>query len=296
MCSGGPRGLSRAMRPVTPSLLHTVVAFSLGLSCTAGPDPTAPDVSPWRGLGEVPSAGSARYIYAWDMTGVEVVGEDGAWATMTDLGYRVTVVAGYVVSASVQLTACPADDSSTAWWRQLIGVPAARAGHGTEGNPAAVTQALVERLHATATREIGTVNALSDRLCGVHYLVGPADRDSLDLPESPQMVDRSLYLEGRWRAPGSDVEHPFVVDTAMSWGVLSELYPPGRFRDAGAQREVDTASGGVLVVIGRRAATMFDGIAFAEQTERTLPTRVLDGLLTSTELAIDLGDPARSLD
>lgn len=265
-------------------VLLTPVVLSLAACHDSEPLAVTP---PWVSTGAVPSAGTLTYRYEWGVEGVQFSPSEGTWSVQTDLGYEVVVERGYVVSASVQLTECEQHAGVMGrFWESLGLIPRARAGHGGRRNPAAITQGVTESLVSLTDREAGSAHALSASYCGVHYLVAPGDAATRFLPENPQMVDRTLYVEGRWRAPGSSEWVAFVVDTSLNWGILTKLYPPGLYQYEGEERVVDTSKGGALVVVRRNAAWLFDGIDFQGLTEKQLSTRLLNAFFEATEIAV----------
>tara|TARA_B100000674_G_C37582831_1_gene797156 strand:- start:14 stop:715 length:702 start_codon:yes stop_codon:yes gene_type:complete len=232
-----------------------------------------------------------RYRYEWDRTGIETLSEGGPWFVVNDLGYTVTVDSGFLVSASVQLSQCEEETSTIGYlWNALFGIGSARAGHSSEYNPAAITTGVVESLTMMPDIDAGTVTELAERFCSVHYLVAAGDKETRSLPPDVQMVDRSLWIEGTWRAPGSDEVVPFEVDTAMAWGLLKGLYPPGYFERAEALFQFDADESGALVVVRRRVREFFNGVDFAELTPKALPTRVLAAMFDATEIAVQSSD------
>ena len=237
---------------------------------------------------EKPPAGTVRYRYVWDSEGVTRMPETGSWLVKTNLGYEVTVTPSFLVSASIQLTPCEEEDSTgTDLWDALFGVPSARAGHSSEYNPAAITQGTVESVHMLQDADAGMVSGLKGRFCFVHYLVAAGDKETQNLPDTLQMVDRSLFLEGTWRAAGSDEVVPFTVDTALAWGILKKLYPPTMYDISSEAVVLDSSIQGANVTVNRRARMLFDGIDFANLSPNTLPTRVLSAIFDATELVVE---------
>lgn len=77
------------------------------------------------------------------------------------------------------------------------------------------------------------------------------------------MIDRSLYITGTYRAPGSTSDVPFTVDSSLAWGALLALLdlPP-------------TATNHLTVVIGRPLATLFDDLDFSQDPAWALLDRL----------------------
>ena len=281
------------VRTATTALLALILASLSACSGeSAGEDDAHGASTAWESDASPPVAGSIRYRYEWDLDGVKRDPASPGWTVDTDLGYEVTVTEGYLVSASVQLTQCPEEESAASRvWDAFFGIPSARAGHSSEFNPAAVTLGVAESLLDLAPFEAGTVTGIEERFCSAHYLVAPGDKDTRLLPKgSINMVDKSLYLQGTWRRPGSTAAELFTIDTSLSWGELSSLYPPGQYQVEGAAFEAEPGTVGSLVVIRRRPATMFDGVDFETVTDKEFATRVLSALFESLEIGVVQAD------
>jgi len=187
----------------------------------------------------------------------------------------------------VQLSQCEEEETTLgSIWNALFGIATARAGHSSEYNPAAITTGVVERVNELKDIEAGTAEGLTERFCTVHYLVAAGDKETRELPESLQMVDRSLFFEGTWRAPNTDDHVPFTVDTALAWGLLKNLHAPGSFEVPDSELELELGEIGVLVVIKRRARALFDGVDFANLQQKVLPTRILSAFFDATEIGV----------
>ena len=282
----------RSMRGLhCDSLLLALLVLPVA-ACTSPDDGggTLPSTS-WQSDASIPAPGAVRYRYEWDRAGIDVATDSGAWSVVNDLGYTVTVDSGFLVSASVQLSQCDEETSTIgALWNALFGIGSARAGHSSEYNPAAITTGVVESLTMMTDIDAGTATELAERFCSVHYLVAAGDKEPRSLPPDIQMVDRSLWIEGTWRASGSDEVIPFEVDTSMAWGLLKGLYPPGYFERPEALFQLDSDESGALVVVRRRVREFFDGVDFAELSPKALPTRVLAAMFDATEIAVQSSD------
>lgn len=257
--------------------------------CVVTETVTAPE-SNWWGLIDTPPTNEIHYHYGWDTAGITFLENDTGWQTETDLGYTVTVNLGYIVSYQVQIVPCDlattGEDTASLW--NLFKPPKAHAAHDETFNPAAIYTGYVESLHDPQTLFAGSREPADSRFCQSHYLIARGEHETEHYPEDIEMMDRSLYVAGSWKAPGSDEEIPFVIDSASAWGALSYLYPADAYGTEGAQIEIDVTDQGTLVLIDRKLGRIFDGIDFAdpELTESQQATRVLKGIFSGTEIRV----------
>jgi len=249
--------------------------------------------------GCAPTSGSPppteiRYELGWRAQGAsDAASASGGWQVTNDLGYRVRVERGYVVSRSMELVECPRDarapSAALAWLAGALGPSLAHAGHSSLlPNPAAITTPLVESLTAPRQLVAGRVAVVPQAYCRAHYLVARAERDARDLPADVDMVGKSLLLEGSYLAPGATDPVAFRVATSIANGALLDLAAPGAPPSPGS-RAYDGAAGVVRVTIERDRAHLFDGIGFASASEQDVARRVLGNLIAHTRVAVVAG-------
>lgn len=233
-----------------------------------------------------------RYELGWragDTSDATHAGGD-VWEVTNDLGYRVRVERGYVVSRSMELVECPraarATGAALAWLAGALGPGLAHAGHSSlQPNPAAITTPQIESLTAPRRLVAGRVAVVPQAYCRAHYLVARAERDARDLPADVDMVGKSLLLEGSYLAPGANDPVAFRVATSIANGALVDLAAPGGTRAHGD--EAGRGDGGVVrVTIERDRAHLLDGVAFASASEQDVARRVLGNLIAQTRIAV----------
>jgi hypothetical protein len=223
--------------------------------------------------------GELTYRLEWDLDGVEL--SDSVTLT-TDIGYTLTLDAGYLVFYAAQLVPCAEDtataDSALDWlWRAAVG-KTAHAGHASETDPSAVEESRIESLTAPATIELGSITVTpgedGSRYCGVHYLIADADSTTRDRPTDIEMTGASLYFAGRWRFAESAETGTFVVRTNVAWGKNYEL------------EALDLAGASFDVTLTRALGRSFDGIEFATDSETDMARQFFRSLVANTTVSI----------
>lgn len=182
------------------------------------------------------------------------------WQVTNDLGYLVTVEEGYLASYSTELVECARQDTPSLL-EQILGAinpGVALAGHSQGPNPAAVAVSRVESLAEPASVDLGRVSVSYATYCQGHYLLARATPDAVNLPAS-DAIGTTLYLQGTYQL-GDDEAVPFVIETNLAWGGMSDLY----LADAPDQPIYAAISRDALqVTIERDLGTLFDGVDFA---------------------------------
>lgn len=225
------------------------------------------------------TAQAARYTLRWTHPDATRVGE--ALVFTNDLGYQITLRAGYLTTYSVELVPCEQDQLAAltarawdaAWW--LAGAPAtAWAGHSSERGPNAIGP-LVERVGDAQDQEHTASTLPTSASCKLHYLVARADADTPRDAAAPDMVNTTLLLEGEYLAPQSATPAPFVLRTTVANARLDTLEIAVARDDA------------PRVILERRADKLFEGVALDEQDEDTIMRQVLINLIDHTHLTLD---------
>jgi len=265
------RGLAPA--GVAVCVLVTVLAGA------CGPRPAAPALR---------TAHRVEYRLDWVWERATATSDGAAWEVVNDLGYRVRVTRGYVVSYSMELVECPKERTpisvgSLGRLPRSIFESTAFAGHASgTPNPAAIHPMQVESLTAPRARDAGTVTLAPQTYCQLHYLVGRASRDAAGLPPDLDMVDTSLHIDGTYVAPGASTTVPFVIHTAAAYGALFDhaAHMPAI--------RVDTGSNGARVVVRRHLGSIFDGVDFAQMRPPVMASQTLKALIDHVDVQIDL--------
>lgn len=251
-----------------------------------------------------PSVGEIVYRFDWDLSGVDVA-DDGIGVALTnDLGYRIEVDLGYLVTFSTELVECPSADAqeedtaqdeleeedhedfpdAARWLGHIFGMGVAHAGHSSlDPNPAKLTVRLVEHLHVPASSEVGRVTAEGDRYCQIHYLAGKTMKDRANPAADVDMIGRSLYLVGRVQAPGAESFTELLVDADFANGVLLDLPESGGTVEAGV---IDTAVEGATVTLVRSMATLFDGVDFDGMSDAEVANQIMKALVAGVSVEV----------
>jgi hypothetical protein len=234
------------------------------------------------------AAHHVRYQLDWAVDHVERAATGSSWEVVNDLGYRVHVNRGYVVSYSMELVECPRDVAATPvarlgtlLWSAVEAT--AYAGHSTgTPNPAAIRAMQVESLTAPTVRDAGVVMLSAQTYCQVHYLVARANRDASGLPAEIDMVDSSLHIDGTYQAPGGSAEVPFTVHTAAAYGALFD-----HIINSSAPIHVDTGDSATQVIVRRHLGKIFDAVDFAQMKVPVIANQILNSLIDHVEIEIN---------
>ncbi|MCA9541003.1 MAG: hypothetical protein KC620_19015 [Myxococcales bacterium] len=244
-----------------------------------------------------PSVATATvgYRLEWDTSRVEPA--EAGWSVTTDLGYRVTLTRGYLVSYQASLVPCSqveatqgALDTAAQVFFALIGVSTAHAGHDDVPDPTRLAAPRIESLLRPTALDWGELVVPGTTYCQAHYVVARADDSAAPWPRDVEMSRVSAYIEGTWQQ-GDAEPVAFTVNSSLANGRLVDLFPEGHFGETDAALTIDTAAEGALVLIRRDLGGLFDGIDFAtaddRTVERTLLTTLIDGLVIEVVTGAD---------
>ena len=282
--------------------LSPLLLLSLWTMCADQPGSTS-DVqsgSPGSGLeadggGELPSSetspgdvmagsgagsGTVGYGLDWSWGKAKAAEGDAGWDVVTDQGYAVHISRGYLVTYSLQLVPCDELEHESGdagdWFRELVGVGRAHAGHSAEGeDPSLLDTAWVEALVSPAAVGFGEVQPGVGTYCGVHYLMARSDDKGRNFPGDIDMLRKSLYLEGTWRAPGGTEDTPFTVFTTYANGVIAQPF----------EDHVDSTANDVNVVVTRDLGVWFDAIDFATANDNAVAWQIVKNIIAGTTVA-----------
>jgi len=175
-------------------------------------------------------ASRAPYAVSWNTEGVAMDAQGQGWSVQTALGYQVRLEQGHLVNYRVQLVPCEEESAqaSTGWssvpmWPLLAISSVAVAGHDGQDDPSITLESVAESLAGPARVELETTEFPSRRYCQVHYLLARGEEETRSLPESIDLVNRSLVLEGQVTGPAEMDPTPFVLETAWPMGVLIDI-------------------------------------------------------------------------
>jgi hypothetical protein len=224
------------------------------------------------------------YVLEWKRAAV-AARPDG-WEVTNDLGYRVGVTGGYLVTRSLELVPCN-PMPPIALLREIgdfLAPHPAYAGHSMIADPSALKNADVESLlnpqsHSPATMYLGP-----QEYCQAHYLIARADPAATRLPTDADMVDKTLWLEGWFQRPADSRRVPFSVVTAVANGRSFNL-------PAGADGAVlNTGSVSAEIIVRRNLESIFDHVDFANMDAKRIGREVLANLIDDTEVELRVQD------
>ncbi len=227
---------------------------------------------------------AATWTLNWTNEGVEFDPSNG-FSLTTNLGYRLHVKTGHVVLHRVALIPCPADSAGTTAWNPFA-ISTAWA-HEEESDPSSMETLAISDVGATTEREIGANSFAPVRYCQVYWLVargmaGATATDGLD------MSNRSIYFEGTWERNGQT--GPLLVDTWWPMGTIVDLessVDPEMYDQAAAETNIHFTWLGIHLSAGR----LFDDIEFATDSKEIVADSILDNIVASATLKIDLQAP-----
>lgn len=236
------------------------------------------------GLASIASSersGQLDYQLVWDWGRAEATAT--GWRTVNDLGYRIEVTNGYLVSHSAALLACTPAELGP-WERLVDSISAglgldpaiALAGHSAlDAEPTQVIAPVVESLDRPRNVDLGTVRVLDpDRAyCQAHYAIGSAEGDGMEAG--------SLHLRGRFRSDAGSWQ-AFDLDSALAWGHIDAIRAPNESAEVEASsfQLVDDAL--IRILIHRDLGALFDGLDFETMDAETRAKAVLLALAGST--------------
>ncbi len=233
------------------------------------------------------STGELIYRLQWELGAAQPSPDGLGWVVDTDLGYTVHVESGWISTYSVQLIECEDqddahthdDDDLAALWNAVAGSGVAWAGHSGETDASISTAGVVETLDGTMTAELAAVTVTnSTRYCEAHWLAFRAD-DTVQGNDDGSLDGRTLWLTGTYRAPGDDVDSPFIIETSLGNGVI-----------LGLPTVIDTASTGAVITVRRELGRLFDGVEFATDADARIEQRILANLVASASVVVYPGD------
>jgi hypothetical protein len=240
--------------------------------------------------------GELRYVLEWDTDGVEA--ETTGWSTTNDLGYRVHLRRGYLVSYNAELIACEdeSEDSTDgqgsetgsfqalSLLRNLAGSPLAWAGHPSETSPSATPHSMAEDLVAPQEIEFGYLSLPQGVFCSVHYLVARGDFETRGRPAMPDLDGTSIYLEGNYRSPGAAEDIEFVIETSLANGRIDPLVDLD-----GDSIAFDAQEANLEVIVTRDLAVLLDEFDFDNMESDELEFQLARNVIEATRITVSIG-------
>lgn len=221
-----------------------------------------------------------RWSFTWDIEDIDF--SEGRWATTNDQGVTFTVETGWLSSYSAALAPCFAEEE-TEWARRglierLLGIRTARADHGVDIDPSALTGPIVEDLAGLTSTDSARLSFGPTDYCQLHYLIARADADTADPAPGVPMSLVTLRLNGHWTNgdEGGDLE----VESSFNYGALFSL-------DGRAE---SPPRGHAQIEIRRNASLLFSGIEPNLLSENELAWQITKNLVDSTDLLLKEAD------
>ncbi len=214
------------------------------------------------------------YTLDWEWGRAEAL-STGGWSTVTDLGYRVEVTAGAVVTRNLELVPChvPLPIPRAALpWSLFAPVPVA-AGHSSLApNESKISTSYSEDLAAPKARFLETKVVTDPEYCRAHYLIAREKGTALGA--------EALSVVGTWSRAPDWVATPFRLKSASAYGDFREL------RDAGGSVARRTIVGGIQVTVKRSLSTMLDGIDFRTGVSEDHGALVMRRVVSETKIYV----------
>lgn len=232
-------------------------------------------------------AAQVTYTYHWDRRDVTWV-DSARWQITNDQGYTIQVDEGHIVNYETALVPCPIAKKKvttplTSLWAQFgafFSVTTAYAGHGDVADQSALKTGFVEAIGGSSVTK--TVTQLQPTTyCDIHYLVARADQTVVRDADMPDMVNRSILLEGQYKAPGGGDWTPFVVDSSIAYGALRNNSVVSMDSGSIVLGEATKLS----VTLRRPMRSLFKDIDFEGMNESSIARTILKNLLDGTDLA-----------
>ena len=271
----------------TISRISTLIGFCLALVCTPHcvtkeSRETGDSIGAEVEDGVILSA--ATWTLNWTNDGLQIDPTNG-FSLTTNLGYRLHVTTGHVVLHRVALVPCPVDGASSMTWNPF-GISTAFA-HEEESDASSMETLAVANVGMAKPYEIGANSFAPAHYCQVYWLVargmeGAVAGDGLD------MSNRSIYFEGTWEKNGQT--GPLLVDTWWPMGTMVDMkssIDPALYAQAAAESNIHFTWIGIRLPVGR----LFDDIEFAKDSKEIIADSILDNIVESATLKIDLQAP-----
>ncbi len=192
-----------------------------------------------------------RYTLDWEW-GAAQPNRGGGWTVVNDLGYRVKVSGGTLVTRGLELLPChtmpAAQPMALLRWLRL---PSALAGHSSLlPNESRITNSYTEDLSRPQARLLESRVVTDPEYCQAHYLAAR--------PRGTGPGATVLELTGEWSRDSGARSGSFEIRSTAAYGEIKELLsgPDG----LPAPRSI---VGGLEVSVVRSLGSLFDGIDFA---------------------------------
>ncbi len=220
--------------------------------------------------GDAIEVASVAYQLDWDRTGAQQTAD--GWAITTDLGYRVFLEAGTVVTYHATLAPCEETTVASRLLGLALGAPA-WADHAVVDDPSLVLASAAEDLVAGQALVLDPGTIETAEYCGFNWLLARGD-------EGTVYEGTTLALQAVWQAPDG------------AWGELAVQtdWADGRLLDwvdlDTTGLEPNDAPYDLELVVERDLGRLFDEIDLATATDNEVPWALLENLLDHARVEV----------
>lgn len=184
-----------------------------------------------------------------------------------NLGYHITLKAGYITVSKISLTRCDpvlkVDNAQTQTSAmQQPGLPV-------------VESLLRADFEALA---VGSLQPSSGSFCNLFVSLEPATADAMRLPNNTDMVGKTLYLRGEYVSPGSGQAVPFEISSDQ---LAAQTVPFHNTKGKDIRLNFTGENAPKEVIIGIAYDGWLDNVDFAKMHESVRAKTVMANILQS---------------
>ena len=158
------------------------------------------------------------------------------------------------------------------WW-----ISSAQAHAGSDPRVQPVPHAIELVAESGTRRALGAIHPPPGIYCGVRVDLRRADSDTVGLPENPPLLERSVFLQGRYRTNAMQAPAPFVFETGRTLIPAQRLFPTPLTLSADQPH--------ARVTLRIRYDRWFDGVELSRLDDPTQQDLLLYNISASVELA-----------
>ncbi|MCW1968979.1 MAG: hypothetical protein KIH69_012785 [Anaerolineae bacterium] len=236
------------------------------------------------------TTGQILYQLDWQWGKAKPAADGQSWEVVNDLGYRIRVTRGYLVTGNAQMVACPHTHAAVPATlgeqiaeavTGLFAPSVAMAGHGEEGDPSRIKTPQVESLTAPIPIHLTAQWGNEPNYCEMHYLLAYGIASAQNLPSEVSMIGSSLLIEGEVRGPGQTEATPFSIKSPLAWGSNKALIAT----DGSIDPKTGVTAGTFLhLIIRRDLGNVFDGVDFVKMPPPDQAKQVLRSIIENTSV------------
>lgn len=238
---------------------------------------------PFMSVAQTPGAPRATMWLSWDRHGVETAA--GQLLLTNDLGYRIELAQGYIVTLSVELVPCEKWGSRQPVGSQarlygwLVGRPA-YAGHRRVLSQRRLQHSTAESVMTLADWKLGRLVPPDVTYCKAHYLIGRAFAATQSLPQNVDLRNRSIYLKGTYQKPNTTDRLAFEIMTSEASGRIVSL------SNSDGSSFNKRLPPNTRLDVERKLVRLFDGVDFKMPHRPETVRKILGNLVRSTVITV----------